>query len=334
MSAGDQGLAFAQIVSKRFNNPMKPRELAEEIEYLKINFMGDGKKRYERVHVLGFGGNCVVYLVLATSAKFKGCFFALKVFAQIEMEPRLARFKAECEILRDINHPAIMKVFDRGSIEIHKDNVTREYPFMVSEYLPKTLSGVSFQNSTHVQRTFYSMHLLSALMLMNSENPQILHRDIKPPNIFVKGNSCILGDFGLMKLIGSDDEDDFSISPDGERRMPAHFVTPDLLEEEKGGAPATTKSDIFQLGLVLSILFTGKNPQTEYKKDTGDLQMAEISSIMGKEDENIRDILSSMLKINPAERPSAEDCLGVFRGIFESLSDPLIRSEGRIFLPN
>ena len=87
----------------------------------------------------------------------------------------------------------------------------------------------------------------------------VVHRDIKPSNIFIKDNSAILGDFGLVKEVGNDDEndaDDFK----GYFAMPKSYRTPELVAYAKSEASICYESDVFQLGLVLCELFTGKNP--------------------------------------------------------------------------
>jgi serine/threonine protein kinase len=79
----------------------------------------------------------------------------------------------------------------------------------------------------------------------------IVHCDVKPDNIYVDGLKCVLADFGL------------SISIDSESKtleLPSlhRYRSPDIVEFIRNGTPLSSKSDVFQLGLVLAELFTGK----------------------------------------------------------------------------
>jgi serine/threonine protein kinase len=91
----------------------------------------------------------------------------------------------------------------------------------------------------------------------------VVHRDIKPKNIFLKGQSFVLGDFGLIKLLNGHDEADHNIFKESVGfGMPYFYRTPDLIAYGKRESGITTKSDVFQLGLVAIELFTGRNPVT------------------------------------------------------------------------
>lgn len=90
-------------------------------------------------------------------------------------------------------------------------NANGDFPFVVAEFLPQRLFEViRADDATTAQKISYVLQLLSALAYLASLNPRVVHRDIKPQNVFVKGRSCVLGDFGLMKLV------DGSVEPDRE----------------------------------------------------------------------------------------------------------------------
>src|SRR5262249_55417148 len=112
----------------------------------------------------------------------------------------------------------------------------------------------------------YAVQMLSALEFLATAAVSVVHRDIKPANVFIKGGSCVLGDFGLMKRTKADTTVDRemikeSLGP----RMPRGYRTPDLIEYLKGGPAPTDKSDIYQLGLVFAEMFSGFNPQRPMK---------------------------------------------------------------------
>ena len=95
-----------------------------------------------------------------------------------------------------------MRVFDTGVFY-------NQHPFLVAEYLPRTLHQIIRADSASVTlKISFATQLLSALAYLESLEKSVIHRDIKPQNIFVKGNSCVLGDFGLMKWEGLGDAED------------------------------------------------------------------------------------------------------------------------------
>jgi serine/threonine protein kinase len=81
----------------------------------------------------------------------------------------------------------------------------------------------------------YVLQLLSALNYLAALTPQVVHRDIKPQNIFVKGGSAVLGDFGLMKLLDGNAEADREIFKESVGPgMPFYYRTPPMISRRFG----------------------------------------------------------------------------------------------------
>jgi serine/threonine protein kinase len=204
------------------------------------SFESKSGNTYRNLQLLGTGGNASTFLVLATSGSFRGTPFALKVFRRLSKPERRDDFLSEIRFLRGCDHPSIMRVFDEGLYQ-------RRHPFVVADYLPQTLRNVMGAVTTNVEKIGYSLQLLSALVYLDKLRPRVVHRDIKPENIFVKGRSCVLGDFGLMKGLpagGAEDRERLkeSIGPG----MPFYYRTPDLVSYARGKSTITTKSDVWQ----------------------------------------------------------------------------------------
>lgn len=220
----------------------------------------------------------------------------------------------EINFLRTCQHPSVLTVFDEG---LHLD----KYPFAVFEYLPRTLAEEITSGTSFLLRVEYSLHLFSALNYLSRQDPPAVHRDIKPKNIFVKGGSCVLGDFGLMKHRRADDRIDKeffkkSIGPG----MPQRYRTPDLVSYLKGGPPPTPKSDVFQLGLVLAELFAGQNPQKAMAKG-GYRSPIELEDLIDQPHPlwgAARAALESMLIRKPEDRQTAELLLATWQDIYEA----------------
>src|SRR5947209_7170693 len=148
---------------------------------------------YKILQLLGAGGNAAAFLAVATAGENKGIPFALKVFRRLSKPAWRDNFLREIAFLKTCSHPAILRVFDEGIFR-------REHPFVVAEYLPKTLESIIRADSaTIVEKISFTLQLLSGLAYLADSSRTVVHRDIKPSNIFIKGHSCVLGDFGLLK---------------------------------------------------------------------------------------------------------------------------------------
>jgi serine/threonine protein kinase len=288
---------------------------------------------YRVLQPLGSGGNSDVYLALATNKQTKGVVFALKVFARLAKTERLDRFFRETEFLRNhCSHPSIMKVYDEGTLSHRLSDENVQYPFVVAEYLPETLATFVYRPSDMAERVSCGLQLLSALCYLDSRPDKVIHRDIKPQNIFVKGKSFVLGDFGLMKF--ADDEstaDAEYLKVSSSHGMPFYYRSPDLVDYLKGSKSLSTKSDVFQLGLVLAQVFTGKNPEKPAKNLTDVVELRDVGQIPGSHGAQIRDVILSMLEPDPNKRPSASEIIDVWEGMFRDIARLSYDLNGRVF---
>jgi len=269
---------------------------------------------YRTIQLLGTGGNAVTFLMLCTSGQHEGVLFALKVFRKLSQPERRKRFLGEVDFLQGCNHPSIMRVFDRGVFAANHE----EYPFVIAEYLPNRLFDIIRSNSASTtQKISYALQLLSGLAFLELLVPQVVHRDIKPQNVFVKGGSCVLGDFGLMKLLDGNVEQDREIFKESiGYGMPFFYRTPDLIAYARQEADISTKSDVFQLGLVLTELFTGWNPAKRPSNVLDPFEMEPIGNIPGGLSGGIVGLLNKMLIVDVAQRPSASGLLDGWQGVF------------------
>lgn len=290
---------------------------------------------YHVLQFLGAGGNSVVHLALATSGRYRGVAFALKFFTRLSEPERLARFEREMAFLQECSHPSIMSVYDSGVY--YGRGEAKGFPFVVVEYLPETMSRLMRGPMATAERVSHTLQLLSALTYLHQHNPPVVHRDIKPQNIFIKRTSCVLGDFGLIKLLDENSESDEldleilkeSVGPG----MPFFYRTPDLVAYAKGDIPITTKSDVFQLGLVVAEMFTGKNPQKKADDilDNVELDTLKFVAPSGALGKRVRDLIGSMLEFDPESRPSAQDLIDPWEGLFLEVVKRCSELNGRVF---
>jgi serine/threonine protein kinase len=271
---------------------------------------------YKCIQHLGTGGNAVTFLVIATSGVNNGSLFALKIFQRVTDHDRLQKFYAEIDFLEQCDHPSIMRVYDSGEY-LAKGN---SHPFVVMEYLPTHLHAVMRRDELDVTaKASLATQLASALAYLNGLEPKIIHRDIKPQNIFIKGKTCVLGDFGLMKVCSEENQDEEADRNDMKSYigMPFYYRTPDLVAYTKGESELTTASDVFQLGLVLTELFTKRNPCVTPNDKLDPVKMERIGNIPGELGGLIFKTIIPMLEMEPKDRPSTKDLLDHWNGVFE-----------------
>ena len=272
---------------------------------------------YEAVHIAGEGGIGKVFEALATNGPNKGVLFAVKRFNpnSREKEEWNQAFMREVHVLRDCNHPAIVKVFDEGMLGDGR-------PFFVMEYLPDTL-GKAMKESHLDEKAKVSivMQLLSALDYLSRRDPYIVHRDIKPKNIFLKAGTCVLGDFGLVfqdVAAATTSQSEGTIPA-----MPQMYRTPELIDFHTTGKKPPPASDVFQLGLVAAELFTGKNPLRPSGPEKP-VQLEPLAVMPGPDGETIKARLEEMLVINTKQRLPAGRLLPFWIDLYRNM----IRRQG------
>ena len=190
---------------------------------------------------LGYGGMGVVYLAHDTALQRK---VAIKFIAQARPEPRIrSSFENEARLLARLQHPNIVTVFRVGQVEGH--------PYIVSEY-------VAGRSLAKLSAPLPWPHVLAlggglARGLAAAHRQGVLHRDIKPSNAIEAEDGVVkLLDFGLAQRIGGD-------LPAGVDRERAPAGTPRYMAPEvRAGGPATPRSDLYSLGLVLHELCMGQ----------------------------------------------------------------------------
>jgi serine/threonine protein kinase len=192
---------------------------------------------------LAQGGMGAVYL--ATDQKF-GSRVAIK--ERIYEHAELAEaFEREARILNTLHHPILPHVSDYFS-EPGGHFLVMEY--IEGEDLSELLKrGEAFEVEDVVR---WAIELLDGLDHLHSQDPPIIHRDIKPGNLKLtsRGNIVLL-DFGLAKETSGNTQGVRSVFGYSRRYSPL---------EQIEGAGTDVRSDIFSLGATLYHLITGHAP--------------------------------------------------------------------------
>ena len=280
-----------------------------------------------------------MFLAFAVDGRFCGALFAVKVFTKVADQTRHQRFRQETEAMRLCDHPTIMRFYDSGLYVrfINKKHVS-DHPYFVAEYLPATLSSARARSFPIAIRAAILCQIASALVYLSRRDPPILHRDIKPENIFLKGDSAVLGDLGLMKTLSSEydeqgEEDDlaFFLLSTGSA-LPYLYRTPDLVRYAATREPLTSKSDVFQLGLVAAKLFTGKVPMPPCRSKYEFTHVEPLSDVPSRMfGERIKNVIRDMLEVAPEKRPSAAEALDLWSALLMDTARAFGDLDGNVF---
>jgi serine/threonine protein kinase len=204
-------------------------------------------KGYRFLQKLAVSEHSAVYLAKKESSGLK---MVLKVLRQV---PDLSdgigafdRFLQEYEMIADLDHPNIVKIYDLGVGDDHA-HIAMEY-LSGGDLRQRIQSGIGEQDALR-----YARQMASALAEVHKLG--ILHRDLKPGNVMLRDDDSVaLIDFGLAKRMRLQQE----ITGSGEI-----FGTPYYMSPEQGHADdVDARSDVYSLGVMLFEMLTGDKPFT------------------------------------------------------------------------
>lgn len=265
--------------------------------------------------LLGAGGMGEVYQATTPDNVHVAIkFLKREMFTDIKLQGRFAR---EIRIMRELNHPNIMPIYDSG---IYEDSLY---------YTMRIINGQTLSGLVHRRKLSPAMYypilyqLCAALSYGHSEN--LVHRDLKPDNVFVERNRetndihVFLGDFGLGKRSGVDhtltDADTVLGTP--------HYMAPEAVLGER----LTERADIYALGVMSYEILVGQLP---FNESQGHLTaMAHVtkpvpspSSIVPNFPYRLEEVLAKSLEKNPNDRyATVGEFLAEYEAALHSLSE-------------
>ena len=209
------------------------------------NLVGQNIGAFRLVRLLGKGGMAAVFLGERQGDDFQQQ-VAIKLLRRglySELEQRL--FLRERQVLANLSHPNIARLFDGDVTEAG-------IPFLVMEYI----DGEPITRYANAHKLDIRQRLALLLTVLRAvdvaHRSLVVHRDLKPSNIMVDTEGHVkLIDFGIAKLL----EDDVDHATVG-------VYTPDYAAPEQiTGQPITTATDVYSLGVVMHELLLGLRPQ-------------------------------------------------------------------------
>jgi eukaryotic-like serine/threonine-protein kinase len=220
--------------------------------------------KYRILRKLGKGGMGDVYEVEHIGL---GRRFVVKVMRQaLANDPAyLERFRIEAQAIAALHHPNVVEVMDFG-------RTSSGCPYFVMERLAGTTITARLR-ARGVPRLAEALDwTIQALKGLDTAHRHgIVHRDIKPGNLFLAesddGTVAVkLLDFGIAKLV---DASKCNILPSAFATEKGVFIgTPQYASPEQGlGKRIDQRSDLYALGLVLYLLLAGRGPFDHVGKD-------------------------------------------------------------------
>lgn len=211
------------------------------------NLIGTQIYTYHIEKLLGKGGMGTVYLAKRTGDFNKEV--AIKIIPPFSNSSgKKELFRRERQILAKLEHPNIARILDGGTTE-------NGLPFLVMEYVEGIPLNEFCQDLTINERLKLFQDVCQAVDYAHKN--LVVHRDLKPTNIFVKNNKTVkLLDFGIAKLL---EKEEFGGS--NKTTFTGNALTPEYASPEQiNGENITIASDIYSLGVILYEILTGGRP--------------------------------------------------------------------------
>ncbi|MBO0722834.1 MAG: serine/threonine protein kinase, partial [Blastocatellia bacterium] len=207
------------------------------------------QNRYTVLRLLAKGGMGAVY---EARDERLGNIVALKETLFVDEGLRLA-FHREASILATLRHQALPKVIDHFN--------EGDGQFLVMEYIRgedlSLLLRLNGRPIPQIDALAWADQLLGALEYLHSQNPPVIHRDIKPQNLKLNDRGeVILLDFGLAKEAALDTT---TTSSSGQRSVRGYTLNYAPLEQIQGTG-TDPRSDLYSLAATFYHLMTGVVP--------------------------------------------------------------------------
>jgi serine/threonine protein kinase len=202
---------------------------------------------------LGRGGMGVVYRVMDQQCKQRR---ALKLLLPefSEGERAITRFKREAKVLRALDHPGIVKVFDTGRIS--------GTLFFTMEFVEGVSLAAHLKAHGPLPLSFIRKLVASLADALDYAHPGVVHRDLSPDNVMLlPGGALKLLDFGTAKFT----EDSDGLTSIGMSIGKYAYCAP---EQRANAASVDGRADVFSLGAMIYEMIKGAPPEPFAPPDT------------------------------------------------------------------
>gem|GEM_PF-7060197 len=207
-------------------------------------------KRWKLVRLLGHGAAGAVFEGIDIDTREH---VAVKVLhdRHARSKDQVSRLMREARAIRAVDHPGVVEVFDAGRDK--EGHVYIAFEMLEGEDLATTMDRGQL---TTIETVEIGRQLLQVLAAAHKKH--VLHRDVKPENIFLVRSDdrrirLKLLDFGIAKLTEGKSSVD---TLDGVTLGTPYYMSPEQCRGEK----LSPQADLWSVGAVLFHVFTGRPP--------------------------------------------------------------------------
>jgi serine/threonine protein kinase/tetratricopeptide (TPR) repeat protein len=282
-----------------------------------MSLVGKTVGHFTIVGELGQGGMGIVYDAQDSRLPRRVALKFLPQHAVAFDDTSLARFRREAANLSRLNHPHICTIYETGTY--------RRQPFIAMERLEGETLRHRLDRGTlpFLEILDFGLQLADALSAAHAQH--IVHRDVKPGNVFIttRGVAKLL-DFGLAKETGMGLGGGGSPAPETATGRP--LGTPDWMSPEQiCQRRVDGRSDLFSLGSLLYLMACGRTPfQGESIIETIHNVLHEDprppSSLRQETPPGFDDVILRLLRKSPDDRHgSAQELIEALRQVRDSV---------------
>jgi tetratricopeptide (TPR) repeat protein len=260
---------------------------------------------YRVVKEIGRGGMGTVYLGTRDDELYQKQVAIKLIRHGMDTADVLDRFRHERQILANLDHPYIARLIDGGTAPDGR-------PFFVMDYVEgKPVDTFCRERGLDIpERCGLFLSICEAVS--HAHRNLVVHRDLKPGNIFVTGaGTPKLLDFGVAKLLDANAESGST------ETMSAGLLTPEYASPEQvRGLAVTTATDVYSLGAIFYELLTGARAHAIHGRSALEIQRAvceeEIrrpSLVNRRLDADLDNIVLMAMRKEPERRDQSVDQL-------------------------
>ena len=257
-----------KLESDDFLGRALPTVLAVNSQHQTGSLVGRRLGAYTVDRAIGQGGMGTVWLAHRSDGRFEGAVAIKLLNAGLLGGGGEDRFVREGHVLAKLEHPNIARLIDAGVSDTGQ-------PLLVLEYVSgKPITEYCESERLDVRaRVELFLNVLAAVSHAHSR--LVIHRDLKPPNIFVTADGVVkLLDFGIARLTSTEGEAPKDLTRLGHAPLTLTYASPEQIR----GSDIGTATDVYSLGVLLYELTTGELPYRPKRETLGALEEEILSA--------------------------------------------------------